>query len=783
MASDNPAMPSPVPLGPGSTADGQDGAKSNLPAVASAAASAAKAKSQELAQAASEAAAKAKAAAAEAAEAASSTLQRGAQVAIPALQNLNLAQFLRDGLQNPAIKKAVPIMMVLFLLIAFVGLFNVIFSMVSSSSSEQEKPYQRAVMPGLSDADQQLALDALRAAAFDPKVDPSTGSITVDSRKFYEARIFLASKGIPKAPVPTGIDALSTQNAMTTSQFMEQVRYIKAMETELAMTITEIATIQAARVHLALPKQSVFVRDRAEPKASVVVTPQQGRIVSRPQVDAIVHLVSSSVPYLAATNVSVVDNFGNLLTQRPENVPMGLTDAQLAHKQKVEETYRARIMEILVPVLGEENVRSQVDVVMDFTESEVAVEDFDNTKTGPKTRSEVLAEDRSQRLTAEGIPGSITNTPPPPVVNTDQTGASADDALQENTTLSKRATRNYEIDKTVRYIKNPLGNITRVSVAVVINGKPGASAGTSLTRNGAGAGNAANGSNGANGASAEANSQAAVDSALYGYTQAELDRLTNLVRGVVGYQEGRGDVITLVPAKFATDEVPQYWYNDDELMTAIKIGITTLIFLIVLVTIVRPVINMLSGRTMSPKEIAALERDAAKRAKAEAEAALAAEQAAKLEEEARLAAEQANSEQQAAQDAAIMAMIPVGPDGQPLPVVMGPDGKPLLGPDGKPILASPEGRPLIGADGQPLSVASALPPTELTEAEMGMIELEEGETLEDIKAKLKPKKSSISIDMLNTANSYDDKVALIRFLVSEDSGRVATVMKNLIRPA
>lgn len=771
MASDNPAMPSPVPLGPGSNADGQDGTKSNLPAVASAAASAAKAKSQELAQAASEAAAKAKAAAAEAAEAASSTLQRGAQVAIPALQNLNLAQFLRDGLQNPAIKKVVPIMMVLFLLIAFVGLFNVIFSMVSSSSSEQEKPYQRAVMPGLSDADQQLALDALRAAAFNPKVDPSTGSITVDSRKFYEARIFLASKGIPKAPVPTGIDALGSQSAMTTSQFMEQVRYIKAMENELAMTITEIATIQAARVHLALPKQSVFVRDRAEPKASVVVTPQQGRIVSRPQVDAIVHLVSSSIPYLAATNVSVVDNFGNLLTQRPENVPMGMTDAQLAHKQKVEETYRARIMEILVPVLGEENVRSQVDVVMDFTESEVAVEDFDNTKTGPKTRSEVLAEDRSQRLTAEGIPGSITNTPPPPVINTDKTGASADDALQENTTLSKRATRNYEIDKTVRYIKNPLGNITRVSVAVVINGKPGAQAG------------AARSANGANGSPAEGNGQVPEDTGLYGYTQAELDRLTNLVRGVVGFQEGRGDVITLVPAKFATDEVPQHWYNDEELMTAIKIGITTLIFLIVLVTIVRPVINMLSGRTMTPKEIAALERDAAKRAKAEAEAALAAEQAAKLEEEARLAAEQANSEQQAAQDAAIMAMIPLGPDGQPLPVVMGPDGKPLLGPDGKPILASPDGRPLIGADGQPLSVATALPPTELTEEEMGMIELEEGETLEDIKAKLKPKKSSISIDMLNTANSYDDKVALIRFLVSEDSGRVATVMKNLVRPA
>ncbi|MGA0187956.1 MAG: flagellar M-ring protein FliF C-terminal domain-containing protein, partial [Burkholderiaceae bacterium] len=221
---------------------------------------------------------------------------------------------------------------------------------------------------------------------------------------------------------------------------------------------------------------------------------------------------------------------------------MGLTAAQLAHKQQVEETYRARILEMLIPVLGEANVRSQVDVTLDFTQSEIATEDFDTSKQGPKTRSEVLAEDRSQRLNAEGVPGSITNAPPAPTDTNLATGASAQDALQENTTLSKRATRNYEIDKTVRYIKNPLGGVTRVSVAVVVNEKPAPKGpdGQPLTTENGGPG------------------------VVNGYTQEEIDRLTNLVRGVVGYKEGRGDVVTIVPTKFAEPEdITVPWYADE----------------------------------------------------------------------------------------------------------------------------------------------------------------------------------------------------------------------------
>jgi flagellar M-ring protein FliF len=710
MASDNPAMPSPVPMGPmpgaGSSTAGADTQGTSLGASAQTAAT------------------QAGAAASQAASAAGTTLKRGAEIAGPLLQNLNLPVFLRDGLSNPLVKKAVPALLVIFVLVAFVGLFNLM-----------GKPVEyKALMPGISESDKQSAFDALKMASFDPKIDPSTGSITVPDNKYHEARIYLASKGIPKAPLPMGIDALNEQSAMTTSQFMEQVRYIKAMENELARSITEIGSIQSARVHLALPKQSVFVRDRAEPKASVVVSPQHGRIVTAAQVDAIIHLVSSSIPYLAAQNVSVVDNIGNLLTDRRENTPMGLTDAQLNHKQRVEQAYNTRIMELLIPILGEGNVRAQVDVTLDFTQSEVAVEDFDNSKTGPKTRSEVLAEDRTQRLTAEGIPGSITNTPPPPTIQTDQTGASANDALQENTVHSKRATRNYEIDKTVRYVKNPTGTVTRISAAVVVNEKEGFDSSKQERLVAEQAPPPAEGQ----GAAPQSRPNAA-EVLLHGYTQTELDRLTNLVRGAVGYQEGRGDIVTLVPAKFAPVEPEKQWFEDEDFMNAVKVGLTSLIFLVILLTIIRPVVNLLTGQTMSPKEIAKMEIEAQKRAQEEAaqRAAQEAEAKALAEEEAKAAAGEDGAEGQEGEGAA--------------------------------------GEGAAGEGGEDAAT------TELSPEEMGMIEMQEGESLEDIKARLKPKKSTISVDMLNTANSYDDKVALIRFLVSEDSGRVATVMRNLVK--
>jgi flagellar M-ring protein FliF len=262
-----------------------------------------------------------------------------------------------EVLQQPSIRRSLPAIILLFvLLIAFVAY-----------QGTQSVPY-RAVMPGMTENDKQAAMEALKAGDFKPKLDSATGQIMVAEPRYYEARIFLAGQGIPKEAQPIGMDSLKDRSSMTTSQFMEQVNYNSAMEQELARSIMQISTIKSARVHLALPKQSVFVRDRATPKASVVVTPHTGRAVSTPQVKAIVNLVSSSVPYLTPQNVSIVDDQGNLMTdENPVDAAMGLTVAQMQHKMRTEEQYRHRVTELLGPVVGENNIQSQVNLTLDST--------------------------------------------------------------------------------------------------------------------------------------------------------------------------------------------------------------------------------------------------------------------------------------------------------------------------------------------------------------------------------------------------------------------------------
>jgi flagellar M-ring protein FliF len=562
---------------------------------------------------------------------------------------LSMQDQIRKVVMQPAVRKALPAIVTLFVLI----IFGLTYGWMQST------PY-RPVMPGLSAADQQEALEALKAANFSPQIDPANGQLSVPQNRYHEARIYLSGQGIPKS-VPTGIEALRDQSAMTTSQFMEQAQFNAATEQELARTIMQIGTIQSARVHLALPKQSVFVRDRTPPKASVVIGTHAGRMVSKQQVDAIVHLVSSSVPYLLPGDVTVVDTYGNLMTQNPTEKELGLTSLQAEHKQGLEDLYRNRIMQILSPVVGEPNVRSQVNLVLDYTQVESTTEDYDNAGKGPKTRSEVLAEDREVKRSAEGIPGALSNTAPEEPAATTETAVDEAKGLSEaGQTLSSRTTRNYEIDRVVRHVKNPTGNVQRLSVAVVLNERPAPPP-------------------------ADGSDPAPDAPKTIPYTPEELQRLQELVRGVVGFDEARGDVVSVVPARFEPmveiNTVP--WYTEDAVHSGIKNGLLGLAFIVFMLVVIRPLMHIVTG--------------ADKRA-AEAEAA-----------------------------------------------------------------------------------KTKVPDGELTEEDMRMIQIGEGETLEDIKAKLKPKKSSISADMLDTANTYDDKVALIRMLVAEDSGRVANVLKNMIK--
>ena len=548
---------------------------------------------------------------------------------------------------QPSVRKVMPFIIMLLVVV----IFGVIYA------SMNVVPY-RPVMPGLQEADQQKAFESLKTADFSPKIDPATGQLTVPSTRFHEARIFLASQGLPKAGA-TGLDGLKEQSSMTTSQFMEQVKVNAAMEQELARSIMQIGSVQSARVHLATPKQSVFVRDRTPPKASVVLAPYPGRAVSASQVQAIVHLVSSSVPYLSPDHVTVVDNVGKLMTESATEQKLGLTSAQEQHKQQLEEVYRNRIMQILAPMVGEANVRSQVNLSLDFTQIESTTEDFDNRDKGPRTRSEVLAEDRAATKAAEGIPGALSNTAPAAPTTTDDTTADPNKGQAESgSKLSSRSTRNFELDRTVRHVRNATGGVMKISVAVVVNERP---------------------------APPPAKDAPVVPNAptTVAYTPQELEQMLQVVRGVVGFDQQRGDNVSVVPAKFeapaSLETIP--WYLEDIVQTGIKSSLLAVSFIVFMFIVIRPIMSNIYADRVAEAE--------------QAKAAL--------------------------------------------------------------------------SDG------------ELSEDDMRMIQIGEGDSLQEIKAKLKPKKSSISMDMLDTANTYDDKVALIRMLVAEDSGRVANVLKGMIK--
>jgi len=546
-------------------------------------------------------------------------------------------------MSQPAVQKAMPTIIVM----VAVGLFLLAFSWI------QTPPY-KTVYPGLSEADRQAAYTALNGAEFSAKIDSKTGELKVPDNRYHEARIFLASRGLPQGAASGGMSALSDDSSMTTSQFMEQVRYVNAIEQELARSITQIGSIQGARVHLASPKQSVFVRNRTPAKASVVVTPFAGRVISASQVQAIIHMVASSVPYLSADDVSVVDQRGKLLTDNNSFASMQLNSEQMSHKQRMEETYRNRIDAFLTPVVGMGNVRSEVDVTIDFTEIESTFEEYDGNDNGPRARSEIVTLEKAPGSgSAQGIPGSASNVD----ASANATGSPDTEDLK---TLSSKTTRNYEMDRAVRHVKRQGGTLERISVAVVINEAALAT----------------------NTSAVEVESENPVEPS--GYSEQDIERFTDLIKGVVGFDAARGDIVTVVSTPFERlaliEEAPVQWFENTQITSIIKSSGVALAFIALIFFVIRPMIKTYTA---------------------------------------------------------------------------------------------------------PLSTlgAQATKDGELTQAELNMLEAGDGSSLKDIRAKLKPKRSGISADMLDTANTYDDKVALVRLLVADDAGRVANVLKKMIRPA
>ena len=635
---------------------------------------------------------------------------------------------IKDMVRQPTVKKLLPLFVIMFVIAAF-GL---------ASMSMKTTPMKPLTMM-LSDADKQVAMEALRTAEFKAEIDMSSGQIMVPESKYQEAKLLIASKGLPRTEAQ-GIDGLKDMPAMTTSQFMEQVRYNNAMEQELSRSISQISGIRAARVHLASPKQSMFVRDRVPTKASVVITRAPGKTISSANVQAIIQLVASSVPYLAPENVSVVDNFGSLMNEMLVEQPLGLTSAQLQQKQQMEDLYRTRLIQLLAPIVGEANVSAQVSMTLDFNQQETTTEDFDQRDKGPKTRSELYVEDRATFKDAIGIPGSLSNTPPNPPQTPSATPDTSADVSKGQTEKGiqtiARSTKNYELDRSVRHVKSAMGTVQKIGVGVLINERPIPA-----------------------GMKVEKPADGAAPMTTIPYTQEELERLNQLVRGAVGFSEERGDVVTVISTHFEPqvdpDAIP--WYKDETVAGVANSTVIAVLFLLFLVVVVRPMVKKLTTPSFDAAAMAASAAEAAAREAAAAEKI----KSERIAEAVAAAAAKVVADRAAAEDAAEKERLRILEEAK--------------------IQAQEETEARLKKEAEEAEKLKAA-----EEGQSDELEMEEGETLEDIKARMsamKPKKPTISADMLNTANTYDDKVALIRMIVSEENtrARMASVLKNMIR--
>ena len=333
----------------------------------------------------------------------------------------------------------------------------------------------------LSERESGQVMDALTAAGIEFKLNPS-GAVSVPESKVQEARIRLASQGLPQSD-SMGIEMIQKDSALGNSSMMESARYQSVLETELARTIIKVQGVQSARVHLALPKPSVFLRDAHKATASVMLQLYPGRRLEPGQVAAIVHLVASSVPELAASDVTLVDQAGSLLNSPDENAEAAASTRQFEYTRKLEESYQRRIIELLEPMIGPGRVRATVTADLDYTVTEETHENYDPQKTA--VRSEQTSNEmRKGGDGSEGIPGALSNQPPgtsgaPAIpggatpgnpVTAPNAAAGAQTAANSGPSSSaQRSTRNFEVDRTLSYVKQPVGTLKRLNVGVVLD--------------------------------------------------------------------------------------------------------------------------------------------------------------------------------------------------------------------------------------------------------------------------------------------------------------------------
>lgn len=432
---------------------------------------------------------------------------------------------------------------------------------------------------------------ALMAAGIEYELNSTTGMVMVGKDKLHDARLKMAALGLPKKASMRGMEQLSEEQGFGTSQFVEAARYHHALEAELSRTISSLRNIRSARVHLALPKQSVFVRDRIAPSASVVVDILGGEGINGSSVASIVHLVSSSVPFLNAQQVTVVDQNGRLLSDasNKEN-GMAMSSKQYQYTRKLELNLVRRIEMLLTPIIGVGKVRAEVNAEVDFDVVESTSENYDPEKR--TVRSEQTSENRkASGNDAEGIPGALSNQPPGNATLTEDTAIG--DA-QNNSVInsSRNAVRNYELDRTISHAKRGNGKIKRLTVAVIVD--------HALLPELASAVVAPTGAAQPAAAAAPATAAKKSDKMVRRELNAEeLQRLTALIHEVVGYNEQRGDRVNIISAPFISAEeikaVDVAFYEQDWFWPTLKQAGGALLVLYLIFGVLKPSLKNLSN--------------------------------------------------------------------------------------------------------------------------------------------------------------------------------------------
>mgnify|MGYP000288671920 FL=1 len=561
----------------------------------------------------------------------------------------NAVANIREAIDQPSFRRAFPTILA--------ALTAVTAAIVFVSMRE---PNMTTLYASVSDADKSKIYESLKNMGMSVELDPATGEVLIPTNDYHQARISLAAQGLPEYSA-NGFEEIDNL-PLGVSRSVETMKLKKLQENELSRSIAEISSVQAARVHLALPEKSVFIRNQTAPTASVFVTLKNGRQLDQTQVRAITNLVASSIPGMGQSGVSIIDQSGRLLSYSPDNPDEVMADSQLAYRMRLEGIYRSRIQSLVAPIVGASNVTAQVNLEIDFTRRETSQELVDPND------SAILSEQSSLNVTAKkdavGIPGAISNQPPAEAqIDTANSraklGLSGAEENSEFETKSSTELKNYEVSRKFETVTTPSNTISRIDAAVLVRDRKVIDPDTG-----------------------EVSYEPISDKIK--------NELEQLISSAIGIKSDRGDSLTITSQLF-NDEIfgeQIQWYETAWFKSIIEKTLIVILLGFISLGVVRPMLSRILVPTSSTNSVMELY------AEAETMADLATQR------------------------------------------------------------------------------------VESTKA----VEVDEGETLEGIKAKLKPKKKSgISADLLDTANTYDDKVALVRMIVADEAGRVANVFKQLMR--